>query len=115
MARGAIGSELATARDKRGTGGVEGMKETRYLIRCVWAVLFVGVALAGSSAAEDLPDYWKGLVGKETTTPEVTATSNVLALNTSMFDLYEASGQIFVKNILANHPVILALFSGSGG
>jgi hypothetical protein len=32
-----------------------------------------------------------------------------------MFDLYDTAGQTFTKNILANHPVILALFSGAGG
>jgi hypothetical protein len=32
-----------------------------------------------------------------------------------MFELYGDAGQIFRKNILANHPVILGLFSGAGG
>jgi hypothetical protein len=32
-----------------------------------------------------------------------------------MFDLYDAAAKIFQKNILAQHPVILALFSGAGG
>jgi hypothetical protein len=36
-------------------------------------------------------------------------------LNAAMFSLYGDSGAIFGKNILAQHPVILALFSGAGG
>ena len=44
-----------------------------------------------------------------------TAAGNVLALNSEMFGLYDTSGRIFQANILAKHPVILALFSGAGG
>ena len=32
-----------------------------------------------------------------------------------MFELYGNAAQIFKKNILAEHPVILGLFSGAGG
>ena len=32
-----------------------------------------------------------------------------------MFDLYGDAAKTFTKNILAQHPVILALFSGAGG
>src|SRR5438270_13437724 len=32
-----------------------------------------------------------------------------------MFGLYDAAGRVFQKNILAQHPVILGLFSGAGG
>ncbi len=78
----------------------------------LFAILY---GLASSAQSEVLPDYWKGLVAEQTTPQEAVATSNVLALNTSMFDLYDSAGQIFTKNILSSHPVILALFSGSGG
>jgi hypothetical protein len=47
--------------------------------------------------------------------PAETARQNVLALNTAMFGLYDESGRIFRKNLLAQHPVILALFNGAGG
>jgi hypothetical protein len=77
---------------------------------------FIAVArFAAQATGQDLPDYWKGLVGTQSTAPEATATANILALNVSMFDLYDSAGQIFTKNILASQPVILALFSGSGG
>jgi hypothetical protein len=75
----------------------------------------VAAGLTPALHAGDLPDYMKGLVGTMQATPEETANANLLALNSSMFELYEAAGQIFTKNILGNHPVILALFSGSGG
>jgi hypothetical protein len=44
-----------------------------------------------------------------------TATKNMLALNTGMFELYGDAARVFKKNILAQHPVILGLFSGAGG
>ena len=50
-----------------------------------------------------------------TSTPAAAATQDILALNSAMFDLYEASGRIFQRNILASHPVILGMFSGAGG
>ncbi len=53
--------------------------------------------------------------GQTASTPAETATNNVLALDTAMFELYGNSGHIFQNNILAQHPVILGLFSGAGG
>ena len=81
------------------------------------ALLLTVLALgAGSSArAAEVPDYLKTIVGTETTTPADIGTKNVLQLNASMFELYDASGRIFQKNFLATHPVILGLFTGTGG
>ncbi len=53
--------------------------------------------------------------GVTVSTAAETATKNVLALNTGMFELYADAGRVFQKNILAQHPVILGLFSGAGG
>ena len=72
-------------------------------------------AFAGSPNGNVLPDYWSGLVTAQTTSPESSAAANVLALDTSMFKLYDSASRSFTKNILATHPVILALFSGEGG
>src|SRR2546425_1143342 len=47
--------------------------------------------------------------------PADIATRDILQLNVTMFDLYGDAGKIFQKNIMAEHPVILALFSGAGG
>jgi len=74
------------------------------------------IALAiGTANADDLPDYMKPIAGRTASTPAETATKNVLALNSSMFELYGEAAKVFQKNILANHPVILGLFSGAGG
>lgn len=84
--------------------------------------LFLGLLMstaiaAGSPAmATSLEEYLKPISGEVPTpsTREI-ATQNVLQLNTSMFSLYETAGETFRNNILARHPVILALFSSSGG
>jgi hypothetical protein len=74
------------------------------------------VTLAGTAAnAAELPAYLRGIVGTSTSSAGEVATKNILQLNTSMFDLYADAGLTFRKNILAQHPVILALFSGAGG
>ncbi|MHC5699888.1 hypothetical protein OTC26_000275 [Streptomyces tirandamycinicus] len=43
------------------------------------------------------------------------AYQQALRLNTSMMSVYEENVAAFQKNLLSNHPVILALFSGAGG
>jgi hypothetical protein len=55
------------------------------------------------------------IAGAVTTSPAEVANDNVLALNTSMFQLYGDASKVFQRNILAQHPVILGLFSGAGG
>ena len=83
-----------------------------------WSVLagFAALSLAcGGAVAAPPPDYMQAISGDVASTPAETANGDVLALNAAMFDLYGNSGQIFQKNILAKHPVILGLFSGAGG
>ena len=65
--------------------------------------------------AQDLPSYMAPISGRTVSSPVETATKNVLALNTGMFELYDNASRIFERNILSKHPVILALFSGAGG
>lgn len=69
----------------------------------------------GPAAAQSLPDYMQPISGETYAAPSETATKNVLALNTGMLELYGDAGKIFRANILKQHPVILALFSGGGG
>jgi hypothetical protein len=76
------------------------------------AMLVGGTAAA---LAQGLPAYMAPISGVTTTTPGDIATKDMLALNTGMFELYGDAGKIFQANILAKHPVILGLFSGSGG
>jgi hypothetical protein len=80
--------------------------------------LAVVAMLLGSTAvahAQTLPSYMAPIAGHVTATPADIATKDMLALNTGMFELYGDAGKIFQANILANHPVILGLFSGAGG
>jgi hypothetical protein len=93
------------------------MRRKLLLERCA-CVMIAGFALAGATGAakaDDLPAYMQPIAGQTASTPAETATKNVLALNIGMFDLYDAAAKIFQGNILAQHPVILALFSGAGG
>ena len=73
------------------------------------------LVLGYSAQANELPPYMKVIVGSSAATPREVATKDVLALNTMMFELYGAAAASFKSNILAQHPVILALFSGTGG
>lgn len=77
----------------------------------ILAVLLAAPAIGHAAA----PAGMEPISGIATSSPAETATENVLALDSSMFELYDNSGRIFQKNILAQHPVILALFSGAGG
>jgi hypothetical protein len=79
--------------------------------------LALGAMLAAPSplAAADMPGYMDVIVAGDAPTPAETASQNILALNTEMFQLYDSSGRILKNNILAQRPVILALFNGAGG
>lgn len=68
-----------------------------------------------TAIAEVLPAYMEPISGNAASSPAETATKNVLALNAGMFELYGDASKIFQSNILAQHPVILGLFSGDGG
>ena len=78
----------------------------------VAAMLVSSTALA---TAQTLPSYMAPISGHVTATPADIATKDMLALNTGMFELYGDAGKVFQANILANHPLILGLFSGAGG
>jgi hypothetical protein len=84
----------------------------RFRLVAALALLLCG---GGSALAQSLPDYMAPISGKTASTPADVATRDVLALNSSMFELYGDAGRIFQKNILDKHPVILGLFSGAGG
>ncbi|MFH0302938.1 hypothetical protein AAFX91_38415 [Bradyrhizobium sp. 31Argb] len=85
----------------------------RYVGLAVATLLWCGSG--AGAAAQSLPSYMAPISGKTNATPANTATKDVLALNTAMFELYGDAAKIFQKNILSKHPVILALFSGAGG
>ena len=89
------------------------MRVITYLLG--FGLLVAALGASSPLAAADMPDYMDVIVAGEPPAPEETARQNVLALNTAMFGLYDESGQIFRKNLLGQHPVILALFNGVGG
>ena len=93
----------------------------RGLLHVAAGILAAGLA-AGTASAQtpapapaNLPDYLAAITGTTPQTPPALATRDVLQLNTSMFALYDNAAKIFQANILARHPLILALFSGAGG
>jgi hypothetical protein len=93
------------------------VKTASFKLRCAGAILsassIFGLGLA--SHATELPPYMDVMVGDARSTSGETATENILALNTGMFELYNGAAKTFERNLLAQHPIILALFSGVGG
>ena len=89
----------------------------RYFTAAAASIVLAGLSTAASAQtpAPTLPPYMEPIAGNVASTPAETATKNVLALNTMMFELYGDAAQVFRKNILSKHPVILGLFSGAGG
>jgi hypothetical protein len=93
------------------------MKDASIVVTGLCALLFAPVMTQTGSIARaaELPSYFKPIVGIQAPSATEVGTKNVLQLNTTMFDLYGDAAKIFKKNILAQHPVILGLFSGAGG
>jgi hypothetical protein len=103
---------------RRPDGFVEQAVRRNLVLKRLACVMLTAIALAATTAratADDLPAYMQAIAGRTASSPAETATKDVLALNTGMFDLYDAAAKIFQGNMLARHPVILALFSGAGG
>jgi hypothetical protein len=64
----------------------------------------------------DLPPHMNLIAGAAATpTKEEVATQNVLGLDIAMFGYYDRALEIYQGNLLAQHPVIMALFSNFGG
>lgn len=93
------------------------MKSAIFLARRATASLaFLALAtLPMVAGTAELPADLKSLVGTPLPAAGDIENANLLALNRAMFDLYGDASDVFRTNILANHPVILALFSGAGG
>ena len=93
------------------------MKHISTLIGGACALL-ASLAIVGpcsQAQGAELPAYFKEIVGTSAPSPADIGTKNVLQLNTTMFELYGDAAQVFKKNILSQHPLILGLFSGAGG
>jgi hypothetical protein len=76
------------------------------------AIVALSLTTIGGARAAEVPPAMEPISGINTPTAQGTGTKDVLALNTSVFELYDKSLHIFEHNILAKHPVILGLFSG---
>jgi hypothetical protein len=77
------------------------MRTHSFLQALIYATL-TSIALAGMGStveAQDLPSYMAPISGRTVSSPAETATKNVLALNTAMFELYDNAAKIFEKNI----------------
>ena len=88
------------------------------LRRTLLSTVVCAAAALGASPAKaqsGVPDYMSVIVGARVPDAASTARQNVLALNTSMFELYGDAGRLVQGSILSQHPVILGLFSGAGG
>jgi hypothetical protein len=77
--------------------------------RSLAAILLLAWGSGSGGLATELPAYMLPIAGAVTTSPAEVANDNVLALNTSMFQLYGDASKVFQRNILAQHPVILGL------
>lgn len=97
------------------------LKSKFRLLVAFTASLIIGVAIGGpantqSASDQGLPDYMNVIVGNGApVTKSHVAEQNVLALDLAMFGIYDDAQAKFQKNFLAEHPVIMALFSNQGG
>jgi hypothetical protein len=92
------------------------MQIASLLRRCACAAMMsIMLGLGTAAEAQELPSFMAPIAGRTTSSPADTATKNVLALNSMMFELYDDAAAVFKANLLSKHPVILGLFSGAGG
>src|SRR5260370_2500234 len=86
---------------------------------CVLILAFVDTlapSYLGVCRAEKLPDYMDVIVGNGAPMSKTEAAAqNLLALDLAMFPIYNSAQAEFQKNFLAQHPIIMALFSNQGG
>lgn len=86
------------------------------MIRYVLGFVFVSLLTAVQSRADSFDDALAPISGGSPgLSQEQIATRDIIQLNNSMFVLYDRAAKTFQKNILANHPVIIAQFSSAGG
>ena len=73
-------------------------------------------SIAETASSQTLPNYMDVIVGDGVSSSKSqVAEQNVLALDIAMFGLYDDAQMKVQKNFLAQHPVIMALFSNQGG
>lgn len=102
---------------RAGNGG----RMNRLLLPLAACLLATGLA-AGTASAQslaqapaNLPDYLANIAGNTASNPSDVSTRDVLQLDLGMFTLYDRAANIYRRNILAKHPIILAMFTNEGG
>lgn len=85
------------------------------LLTVALASAFSAGTAQAQTAPSEIPAYMDVIVGAKVPEAAQVAKQNVLALNTGMFDLYGDASKLVQASLLAQHPVILGLFSGAGG
>jgi hypothetical protein len=98
---------------RAGNGG----RMNRLLLPLAAGLLATGLA-AGSASAQtpaNLPDYLANIAGNTASNPSDVSTRDLLQLDLGMFTLYDRAANIYRRNILAKHPIILAMFTNEGG
>ena len=89
----------------------------RRLLHVTAGLLAAGLA-AGTALAQaptNLPEYLANISGNTPSIPSDVATRDLLQLDIGMFSLYDRASTIYRRNILAKHPMILAMFTNAGG
>jgi hypothetical protein len=81
---------------------------------------FLSLAISCSDLAleaSEVPNFMQSFVIDESkpVSKENIALNNMYVLNDNMFTIYEKSLDIYTKNFLDNHHLIMGLFSGKGG
>jgi hypothetical protein len=89
----------------------------RILLGFAISAMLAGTVTGTASAqgATGLPPYLANISGNTPSTPADISTRDVLQLDVGMFSLYDRASTIYRRNILAKHPIILAMFTGEGG
>ncbi len=98
---------------RAGNGG----RMNRLLLPLAAGLLATGLAVGSASAQTpaNLPDYLANIAGNTASNPSDVSTRDVLQLDLGMFTLYDRAANIYRRNILAKHPIILAMFTNEGG
>jgi hypothetical protein len=89
----------------------------RRILNVAAGILAAGLA-AGTASAQapaSLPEYLANITGNTPSNPSDVATRDLLQLDIGMFSLYDRASTIYRRNILARHPIILAMFTNEGG
>src|SRR5262245_47918384 len=106
-------SSQSLERPRAGDGG----RMKRALSGLAAGMLATGLAVGSPSAQTpaNLPEYLANISGNTASNPSDVATRDVLQLDIGMFSLYDRASNIYRRNLLAKHPIILAMFTNEGG